>query len=91
MPEGGGSFLKGFGIGAAMTVGGVLVSVLVGFWPLFAIGVVQGLWAVPVWLSFRRKGESETAKGILLAAGIVFLLNAACWGVLMSGKIRIGG
>lgn len=91
MPEGQGSFIKGFGIGAAMTVGGVLLSILVGFWPLFGIGVVQALWIVPVWLSFRRRGESESAKGVLLAAGITFLLNAACWGVLMSGKIRIGG
>ena len=91
MPEGQGSFIKGFGIGAAMTVGGVLLSILVGFWPLFGIGVVQALWIVPVWLSFRRRGESESAKGVLLAAGITFLLNAACWGVLMSGKMRIAG
>ena len=37
MPEGPGSFIKGFGIGAAMTVGGVLLSILVGFWPLFGL------------------------------------------------------
>ena len=78
-------------MGAAMTAAGVVVSMLVGFWPLIGIGLVQALWVLPVWGSLRRKGQNETAKGVLLAAGLVFLLNAACWGVVMSGKMRIAG
>jgi hypothetical protein len=43
-------------------------------------------------LSFRKSGKSETAKGILIAATITFLLNAGCWGLvatsLSSGSMR---
>ncbi len=75
----------------ALSAGGVVVSLLVGFWPLFAFGLIQGLWVIPIYLHYRRKGETETAKGLLLVAGLVFLLNAGCWGVILSGKMRIAG
>jgi hypothetical protein len=67
----------GAGILAAFTRG-------VGFVVLLGIGVVQALWIVPIWRSFRKMGETETAKGILIMASIVFLLNAGCWGFIAS-------
>lgn len=91
MAEGGGRVVTGFGIAAAMTSGGLILSIMLGFWPLFGIGVIQALWIVPLWLSFKRRGETESAKGVLLAAGITFLLNAACWGVVMGVGMRIAG
>jgi len=36
-------------------------------------------------LSYRRKGETETAKGLIIQAAIVAFLNAACWGIVIVG------
>ena len=49
---------------------------------ILGIGIVQAAWIVPLWLHYRRAGEAETAKGLIIAAGIIFLLNASCWGVV---------
>jgi hypothetical protein len=46
----------------------------------FGIGAVQAVWIVPLWRSYRHSRETETAKGLLIGASIVFLLNASCWG-----------
>ena len=68
-----------------------------GHWPnlwlliLFGIGAAQVVWIVPAALWYRKRGERETVKGILIAAGIVFLLNASCWGMNMSGRWRVAG
>src|SRR2546429_9878923 len=86
---------KGILFGFLFTLGGLAMTgvfaVAGGFYVLLRIGVAQVLWMGPAWLHYRNKGETETAKGILVIAGIVFLLNATCWGMLMGGKIRIGG
>ena len=58
---------------------------------LLGIGLVQLAWFGPAYFHYRRAGEAETTQGLLIAAGLVFLLNASCWGVVMSGMIRIGG
>jgi hypothetical protein len=51
---------------------------------LVGIGIVQLLWMLPAWLIYRRRGQAETAKGILIIAGVVFMLNASCWGLVLS-------
>jgi hypothetical protein len=68
----------GVGLVSAAFTGGVTAIVLLG------IGVLQAAWIVPLVRYYRTKGEAETAKGLLIAAGIVFLLNASCWGVVAS-------
>jgi hypothetical protein len=52
--------------------------------------LVQLAWIVPVCLSYRAKGETETVKGIAIIAAITFLLNAGCWGVVFSGHVKLG-
>jgi hypothetical protein len=48
--------------------------------PLF-IGVSQFAYVGPaVWLA-GRKGQANAVRGLWIAAGITFLLNATCWGV----------
>jgi hypothetical protein len=71
---------------AAIVVGLVLAAVTGGLTAiaLFGIGIVQAAWIVPFWRHYRAKGETETAKGLLIAAAIVFLLNAGCWGFVAS-------
>jgi hypothetical protein len=90
MPEG--SLGRGIGMGALFTLAGVvgsgiLMAAIIGFVLLFGIGVCQAIWMVPAYLHYKRRGETETAKGILIVAGIVFMLNATCWGVLMTSKL----
>lgn len=50
-----------------------------------AIGLVQAVYVVPLLLWSYARGETATAKGIWIAAAVTFLLNAACFGVLLSG------
>jgi hypothetical protein len=97
MPSGGGSILRGIAIGIAWTVAGLIGCALlvaaggIGFIPLFGIGLAQALWMAPVAFSYKRRGEMETVKGMLIVAGLVFMLNASCWGLLAAGKFRIAG
>ena len=90
MPESQDSILRGFGIGALLSLGGAVVSLMAFVVPLLGIGILQLLWIIPCYLHFRRKGQRETAKGVLIAAGIVFLLNAGCWGYLMTANVQFG-
>ena len=82
-----GSILKGFGIGAAVNVGAVIVclitaAAIVGVLLLLGIGLVQAAWIIPMILRFRKRGKTETAKGVMIAAAITFLLNAGCYGLI---------
>ena len=80
-----GLVVKGFAIAAAINIAAAIAGVLtiavgIGVVIVFGIGAVQALWIGPLYAVYRSKRETETAKGILLAAGITFLLNAGCWG-----------
>lgn len=48
-------------------------------------GVLQLVYVVPFYLYMRKK-ETATAKGIIIAASLVLLLNATCWGLLGFGR-----
>ena len=50
--------------------------------PVMYIGLSQLVYMIPAILIARRKGETETAKGLIIGASITFLLNAACNGLL---------
>jgi hypothetical protein len=40
-----------------------------------ALGLVQVGYVVPIWRLLRRKGKLQTARGMMMAAGITALLN----------------
>ena len=40
-----------------------------------AIGLVQVGYVVPIWRLLRRKGKAQTARGMIIAAGITALSN----------------
>ncbi|MEW6126902.1 MAG: hypothetical protein AB1757_07670 [Acidobacteriota bacterium] len=44
------------------------------------VGVSQLLYMIPAVIIAFMKGKKQTAKGIIIGAAIVFLLNAACTG-----------
>jgi hypothetical protein len=88
-----GSVAKGAWLAVGAAIGAVVLILMGGdHWPrnaqgvvlgaLLGIGAVQALWVVPLWLYYRRAGETETVRGILGAAGVIFLLNAGCWGIV---------
>jgi hypothetical protein len=81
-------------VGAGLTVAGLIVSAMlmvamIGFVLLLGIGLAQAIWVVPAFRHYRSRGEPETAKGILIIAGLVALLNTSCWGVPMLSNFRI--
>lgn len=45
-------------------------------------GLVQLVVGVPLWIVLRRRGEPAMCRGVILAAVVVFLLNAGCWGLV---------
>jgi hypothetical protein len=50
---------------------------------LFLPGATQLLWVVPLSIWAGVTGRASTLRGILITAGLVFLLNAACWGGML--------
>jgi hypothetical protein len=82
-----GSVGKGFAIAASINLGAAIAGLLtmvvgIGVFLILGIGAVQALWIGPLYFMYRARDETETAKGILIAAGITFLLNAGCWGLV---------
>lgn len=51
---------------------------------MFGIGLTQLLFVVPLYLHFRKTGQKNTAKGLVIGASIVALLNVTCWAAVMS-------
>jgi ABC-type Fe3+-siderophore transport system permease subunit len=51
--------------------------------PLMFIGLSQLVYIIPAIIRYRRKGESETVKGLIAGASVTFLLNAACTGMFL--------
>jgi hypothetical protein len=97
-----GSLFGGIALGFLANIGGCIAAALLGtvfmngaetlslpFFAIpFGIGLAQSLWIIPLYRSKRRSGATETAKGLIVAAAITFLLNAACWGALLTNPIH---
>jgi len=87
-PHDPGSIWQGIAIGGAWNVCALLASIigifiLIGMAVIAGFGVVQYAWILPLYEKYRKRGETETAKGILIASGITVLLSAACWGSMI--------
>lgn len=55
---------------------------IMAFLPLMYLGLSQLVYMIPAVLIFRKRGDAETAKGLIVGASITFLLNATCSGLL---------
>jgi hypothetical protein len=42
-------------------------------------GLVQVGYVVPLWRLLKRKGKPRTAQGLLAAAAVTLMVNAALW------------
>jgi Na+/proline symporter len=65
---------------AALLTGSLMSPVLVA-----CVGLTQLLIVVPACLIANRKGRAGLMRGLIIGAAIVFLLNAACDGVMFGG------
>lgn len=85
-----GSVKKGVLVGLGLNAALIAVSLLFfgssgfGVTAIF-ISITQAVVILPAYLGFRSSGQTESAKGVLIAAGITFLLNATCFGVVLVG------
>ncbi|MDR9794985.1 hypothetical protein Q4O60_00435 [Aeribacillus pallidus] len=70
------------GIGIVLLLHGVLLIFPI---TIFFIGFVQVIYIIPAVVIALMKRKTAIAQGILIAAGITFLVNTACFGVFMMG------
>jgi ABC-type phosphate transport system auxiliary subunit len=87
-PRDPGSIWQGIALGGtwnacALAAGVILIVALIGIFIVAGFGLVQYFWILPLYEKYNRRGETETAKGILIASGITVLLSAACWGSMI--------
>ncbi|MUT68276.1 hypothetical protein [Paenibacillus sp. NEAU-GSW1] len=63
-----------------------LMHLLLFFLPVlfFFIGVIQIVYLLPAIVLLRKK--TGIVQGLLIGAGITFLLNAACFGLVITGN-----
>jgi uncharacterized membrane protein YesL len=64
----------------------VLMVAPVGIVVFGGIGLVQLVYIIPLCLHFKRKGQTNVMKGLIIAASITALLNVGCW-----TQFRVGG
>jgi Na+/proline symporter len=48
---------------------------------IFFVGPSQFLYVVALYLYWRKKGEAAMAKGAIIGACVILLLNVCCWGL----------
>jgi hypothetical protein len=54
-----------------------------------AIGIVQVPYVIGLVLFNHLRRNTAIVQGVLIGAGITFLLNAACFGLVISGKLNL--
>lgn len=54
---------------------------------LMAFGLAQYLYIVPIGIWLHSMGKTRTALGLWITSGIIFLLNAGCWGLLAMSNL----
>jgi hypothetical protein len=89
----------GLGIGVVLAVfwAFVVVAVPLGRFLPASVSKFRSSWSlllpaglllliVPAWYYYKAHGFTETAKGIVIGAAIVFLLSAGCFALMFSSK-----
>jgi len=58
--------------------------VVVGIVIFGGVGLVQLAYVVPLCLHYKKLGQRNVVKGLIIAASITALLNASCWGGIIT-------
>jgi len=72
----------------AIAVSVALMAAMIGIFLVAGFGLLQFAWLLPVRASFVKAGKTESAKGVLITAGITVLLSAACFANLSNMNIH---
>ena len=59
-----------------------------GFFAYFGFGFTQLIYVIPAIYLARAKGWSDFAKGLIIGASILLLLNTACGSFLLISKMK---
>ncbi|MBK7644884.1 MAG: hypothetical protein IPJ19_17890 [Planctomycetes bacterium] len=88
-----GSIARGIGLTAVLHAAVLIVccafalvasgDAMNGLMPFLGIGLFQLLYMGPALLYISKRKQPRTLKGMQIALGITFLLNAACFGVVL--------
>ncbi len=54
----------------------------------FAIGLTQAFYMIPMLFYYKSQARPDVVKGLMVVAGITFLLNSSCFGVMWLGARR---
>lgn len=73
----GAAIATAFGLGSNAQMTWMLV-------PVMFFGAFQFIYIVPLALYLRARGKSNTALGVWITAGVLFMLNASCYGILLT-------
>ena len=100
-----GSMLRGFLVSAfcnvgCLAAGFMLVSIGIGAVIIAGFGLCQFGRLYPLWNSYRNEGKTETAKGVVVAAGITGVFRSSPgpawatsdvsgWAITQKGRSRI--
>lgn len=68
---------------AAPATSGLLVSFAV------LIGLTQLVYILPIVLAFLAYSRKRAALGVVVFAALVFLLNATCFGLIVTGRLKV--
>ncbi len=72
----------------ATVLGGLIIGVTMTV-ALIAIGAVQLIYIIPLVLVLFNQRRKRAAMGAIIVAALVFLLNAACWGVVATVGVNL--
>jgi hypothetical protein len=82
-----GSIFAGLAFCWAANVGQLIIGILLlttgtilPVWLIGGVGLIQLAYVIPLYQYFKSNGRSMSARGLVIAASITALLNAACWG-----------
>jgi hypothetical protein len=82
-------FLVAAGVNAlAIALSVALMTMAIGIPLVAGFGLLQFAWLLPIRARFVKAGKAESAKGVLITAGITVLLSAACFANLSNMKIQ---
>ncbi len=72
---------RGVGIALLFHLVQIPLALLTLFMSLIFLGLTQLIYIIPAIIIYKRKGRPGVVKGLIIAAAITFLLNAACTGI----------
>ena len=89
-----GSIAQGFFMGLGLTVLQAIITFVVAsifpgkdyqglFIGIGGFAVIQLCWAIPFFLYLRKRGKTESSKGLIIETAAIFLISATCWLAMM--------